>query len=134
MERSGKRSGKRRTYRRREPAVACADDERGELGGLVADRELHLEAGPILTGGDIDADWTGAYAGGDEAVGGSAPTPDQDVVNEIAAALGVERSDEEELWTSEDILRARDRFRWHLERDAADRAEGRCVHHRRGLV
>ena len=134
MERWGKRSRKHRALRRREPAVASADDERGELVGLVADMELHPEGGPILTGGDVDADWAGAYAGGDEAVGGSAPTPDQDVVDEIAAALGVERSDEEELRTSEEILRARDRFRWHLERDAADRADGRALHRRRGLV
>ena len=82
-----------------------------------------------LTGGDVDADWQGAEASGEEAVGGSVATPDQDTVDEIGRALGLEIPDEEELRMSNDILHDRDRFRWHLERDAEDEAEGR--HHRR---
>jgi hypothetical protein len=85
-----------------------------------------------LTGGDVDADVARADAVGEEAVGGSVATPDQDVVDELGRALGVEQEDEAELRTSEEILRARDRFRWHLERDAADEAEGRPVPRRRG--
>jgi hypothetical protein len=115
-------------------AIMLATDERGDLLGVADDVALHRETSSVLTGGDVDADWQGAYAGSDEAVGGSAPTPDQDVVDEIARALGVERSDEEEFRTSDEILRARDRFRWHLERDAEDRATGRSPHRRRGVV
>jgi hypothetical protein len=51
-------------------------------------------------------------------VGGSVATPDQDVVDEIGRALGVEQESEAEVTTSDEILRRRDRFRWHLERDA----------------
>lgn len=71
-----------------------------------------------LTGGDVDADWQGAEANGDEAVGGSTATPDQDVVDELGEALGVAQASDAELVTTGEILRARDRHRWHLERDA----------------
>ena len=77
--------------------------------------------GPRLSGGDVDADWRGAESAGEETVGGSVATPDQDVVDEIGRALGVEQASEAEVTTSEEILRRRDRFRWHLERDAEAR-------------
>lgn len=73
---------------------------------------------PRLTGGDVDADWRGADAIGDEAVGGSVATPDKDVVDEIGEALGVAQDPEAEVTTSEEILRRRDRLRWHLELNA----------------
>jgi hypothetical protein len=78
-----------------------------------------------LTGGDVDADWKGADAIGDEAVGGSVATPDKDVVDEIGEALGVAQDPEAEVTTSEEILRRRDRLRWHLEleADAKERQE-----------
>jgi hypothetical protein len=73
----------------------------------------HKETGPAMTGGDVDADWVAAYSVGDEAPGGDNPTPDQDVVDEIGKALGVEYSDEEEL--DGDRLVDRDRHRWELD-------------------
>jgi hypothetical protein len=81
--------------------------------------------GRRLTGGDVDADWKGADAIGDEAVGGSVATPDKDVVDEIGEALGVAQGPEAEVTTSEEILRRRDRLRWHLEleADAKERRE-----------
>jgi hypothetical protein len=78
-----------------------------------------------LTGGDVDADWQAAYSSGEESVGGSVATPDQDVVDEIGRALGVEQGAEAPVRASDEILRQRDRLRWHLERDAADAEEGR---------
>jgi hypothetical protein len=65
-------------------------------------------------------------------VGGSVATPEQDVVDEIGRAVGVEQAADAEVRTSEEILRNRDRFRWHLEREAADADEGRPLHPRRG--
>lgn len=114
--------------------IPDALDDRGEIVGLPADRFSHPESGPRLTGGDVDADWVGAYAAGDEGVGGSASTPDQDVVDEIGQALGVEQPSDGEVLVSEEILRRRDRLRWHLEREAADREEGRPVHPKRGAI
>ena len=109
-------------------------DEREEIVGLPTSVSGHPETGPGLTGGDVDADWVGAYAAGDEAVGGSVSTPDQDVVDEIGHALGVEQPSDGEVLGSEEILRRRDRLRWHLEREAADREEGRPVHPKRGAI
>ena len=71
------------------------------------------ETGPVLTSGDVDADWVAAYSVGDETPGGDNPTPDQDVVDEIGKALGVEYSDEEEL--DGDRVVERDRHRWELD-------------------
>lgn len=109
-------------------------DDRGVIVGVVEEIASHPESGPALTGGDLDADWVGAYATGEEAVGGSVSTPDQDVVDEIGQALGVGQPPDSEVQTSEEILRRRDRLRWHLERDAADQEEGRPAHHRRGAI
>ena len=66
----------------------------------------------VLTGGDIDAAWDQA-AVGDETVGGSSPTPDQDIVDEIGEALGVTYQEGEPLHTSEKIEQ-RDAERWEL--------------------
>ena len=74
--------------------------------------------GPRLSGGDVDADWGAAESTGEEAVGGSVATPDQDIVDGIGQALGVEQAPDAEVTTSEEILRRRDRFRWHLDHDA----------------
>jgi hypothetical protein len=77
--------------------------------------------GPGLSGGDVDADWRRAESTGEETVGGSVATPDQDVVDEIGRALGVEQGADAELTTSAEMLRRRDRFRWHLDYDAEAR-------------
>jgi hypothetical protein len=66
----------------------------------------------VLTGGDVDAAWDQA-AVGDETVGGSSPTPDQDIVDEIGEALGVTYQEGEPLRTSEKIEQ-RDAERWEL--------------------
>ncbi|MBW4622020.1 MAG: hypothetical protein KME17_22030 [Cyanosarcina radialis HA8281-LM2] len=71
-------------------------------------------ATPTLTGGDIDANWEQANAVGDEAVGGTAPTPDQDIVDELGAAVGLEMDDRALLRTTE-ILEERDDRRWELD-------------------
>jgi hypothetical protein len=74
----------------------------------------HTSTGPALTGGDVDADWEGAETVGDEAPGGDNPTPDQDVVDEIGHAMGIEYDDDEELQGG-DELSERDRHRWELD-------------------
>jgi hypothetical protein len=113
--------GTRRRALRRRPELAGG----GHVAGLLEERFAHAETSPLLTGGDPDADWFRAYSSGDEAVGGSVATPDQDVVDELARALGVEQDADAPVTMSDEILRRRDRLRWHLERDAADIEEGR---------
>jgi len=80
---------------------------------LVA-RSQHNETSPELTSGDVDANWEDAYSVGDEAPGGDNPTPDQDRVDDIGRALGVEYQDNEELKASDKISK-RDKHRWELD-------------------
>lgn len=79
----------------------------------------HNAASPELTGGDIDANWNDAYSVGDEAPGGDNPTPDQDRVDDIGKALGVNYQDDEEL-RSTDKISDRDRHRWELDPASSD--------------
>ncbi len=79
----------------------------------------HTETSPALTAGDVDADWESAYSVGDEAPGGDNPTPDQDIVDDIGRAVGVEYQDNEELKGEEKITK-RDRNRWELDPASSD--------------
>jgi hypothetical protein len=72
-----------------------------------------------VSGGDVDADVEQAYFSGDEAPGGDNPTPDQDIVDDIGKALGVEYQDNEEL-KSTDKVTERDRHRWELDPASAE--------------
>jgi hypothetical protein len=82
-------------------------------------RRDHPEVSPDITGGDVDADWAGAYDAGDEAPGGDNMTPDQDRVDDIGKALGVEYEDNEELKASDKIAE-RDKKRWELDPASSD--------------
>lgn len=128
---------KRKTRKPNRPRVARPRpvslpefDDRGEVVQILHEMISHSETGPVLTGGDLDADWMRAYSSGEEAVGGSVATPGQDVVDEIGRALGVEQEADAPVRTSGEILRERDRFRWHLEREEPDE-EGETPSRRR---
>ena len=86
---------------------------------LLEKYEEHTETGPALTGGDVDADWESAYSVGDEAPGGDNPTPDQDIVDDIGRAVGVEYQDNEELKGARKISE-RDKHRWELDPASSD--------------
>jgi Family of unknown function (DUF6335) len=77
-------------------------------------RDELTQTSPALTGGDVDADWESAYSVGDEAPGGDNPTPDQDIVDDIGKAVGVEYEDNEELKGADKVAK-RDRHRWELD-------------------
>jgi hypothetical protein len=94
---------------------------RGGIAELVHATTRSGCISPRLSGGDVDADWQRAESSGEEAAGGSEPTPDQDIVDEFGEALGVGRRSDAEFWTSGEILRERDRHRWELEADGDDR-------------
>src|SRR6266550_6030914 len=81
-----------------------ADVQRLAAGGEQLRRELreHHSRTPVLSGGDLDADWARADIG-DETVGGSAPTPDQDIVDELGEAVGLIYEDNEPLHTAEKL-------------------------------
>jgi hypothetical protein len=76
-----------------------------------AELRKHTASGPMLTGGDPDADWQRAHLVGEEAPGGTVATPDQSVVDDLGAAHGVPREPDEEVRSSVEILEERDRNR-----------------------
>ena len=96
------------------------DLDRSASAARTGRRELrerldeHTETSPALTAGDVDADWESAYSVGDEAPGGDNPTPDQDVVDDIGRAVGVQYEDNEEL-KGEAKIAKRDKHRWELD-------------------
>ena len=97
-------------------------------GGEQLIRELreHHSRTPDLSGGDIDADWRRADIG-EETVGGSAPTPDQDIVEELGEAVGLTYDDNEPLHTTEKV-EERDRKRWELDPASSEDYEDRVNH------
>jgi hypothetical protein len=97
-------------------AASAAKSGRAEMKDRLA---RNTGAGPALTSGDVDSDWESAEAIGDEAPGGDNPTPDQDVVDDIGRALGVEYDDDEELQGGAEIA-DRDRHRWELDPSSKD--------------
>jgi hypothetical protein len=100
--------------RRRAPRAPELDREAG-TNELLREVSEHTAVSPQDSGGDVDADWERAQSSGEETVGGTVATPDQDVVDELARPLGVERSIDAEVITSDEILSGRDRKRWRIE-------------------
>lgn len=109
---------------RMKPAPAAVSleeiDDVGELlSELEESREHDESVGPELSAGDVDARWDQAESGGEETVGGSAPTPDQDVVDEIGKAAGVTYQEGEPLRVGAKE-EERDVHRWELDPASAE--------------
>ena len=79
----------------------------------------HNGMDPTLSGGDLDAAWEDSIQSGEESVGGSVSTPDQDVVDELGEAVGLTYKDYEQLDYDKKVL-DRDRDRWELDPASAD--------------
>ncbi|BAZ31020.1 hypothetical protein NIES4074_34900 [Cylindrospermum sp. NIES-4074] len=90
---------------------------------LESGRQEHTESSPefpaeyTVVSNELDTYWQDTV--GDEAVGGTAPTPDQNVTEEIEAAVGLEMDDFAFLRTNE-ILEERDDARWELDPKSAE--------------
>jgi hypothetical protein len=99
-----------------------AERQKLGVGGrdeLLEELDEHHSLSPEISGGDLDASWQTANVAGEETVGGSAPTPDQDVVDELGAAAGLIYEDDEPLNSDAKIL-DRDRNRWELNPASAE--------------
>ncbi|OKH39674.1 hypothetical protein NIES2119_05265 [[Phormidium ambiguum] IAM M-71] len=81
---------------------------------LRDEEKQYTSTSPQLSGGDVDAAWEQADSVGEEAVGGTVATPDQSIVDELGAAVGLEMDDRAFLRTTE-ILDERDDRRWELD-------------------
>jgi hypothetical protein len=90
---------------------SAARTGRAEIAETLED---HRGMSPAIAAGDADVDVEDAYFTGDEAPGGDNPAPDQDVVDDIGKALGVQYEDSEELKASDKIVE-RDRHRWEMD-------------------
>jgi uncharacterized protein DUF6335 len=97
-------------------SASAARTGRAELAEALRE---HNDMTPAITAGDVDANWEQAYFTGDEAPGGDNPTPDQDVVEDIGKAVGLEYEDNEELKSTEKVDR-RDKHRWELDPASAE--------------
>jgi hypothetical protein len=103
----------------RQPEAVPADDRliAAARTGHAEMRERlrqHTESSPSQFGGDVDAKWEDAYASGEEAPGGSSPTPDQDRVDDIGKALGITYEDNQDLQGGEEVAE-RDKHRWEYD-------------------
>jgi hypothetical protein len=87
-------------------------------------KRQYTHTSPEITGGDVDAYWQEEDTVGDEAVGGTAPTPDQNVTDDLGKAVGLSMNDQTFLHTH-DILERRDDSRWELDPMSADDYEQR---------
>ncbi len=86
---------------------------------LEESRQVHGSMTRGITGGDVDVNLEQAYFSGDETPGGDNPTPDQDVVDDIGKAIGIEYQDNEELRASDKVA-DRDKHRWELDPASAE--------------
>lgn len=89
---------------------------------LEEELDEHHSLSPTITAGDIDASWQTANVAGEETLGGSSPTPDQDIVDNLGAAAGLLYKDDEPLDYDQKVL-ARDRDRWELNPASANDEE-----------
>lgn len=95
------------------------------IGGRTRQERIkqYHSLGPELTGGDIDADWSEAENTGEETVGGTVATPDQDIVDDLGKAVGTEMRDREDFYGT-DKYNLRDQHRWELDpKSSEDYAE-----------
>ncbi|MGF1498487.1 MAG: DUF6335 family protein [Elainellaceae cyanobacterium] len=71
------------------------------------------------TGGDISSDQYQAEVLGEEAVGGTTPTPDQDIVENLGASMGTDIPDRKPVDGS-GIMERRDDKRWELDPQSSE--------------
>ncbi len=102
-----------RNYYEGETEGAFRDDESEPVSEVQRRRDESMPHSSELSGGDMDAAWDQADVG-TETVGGSNPTPDQDIVEDIGRAVGVTYQDDEPLKFGEKVPR-RDEQRWELD-------------------
>jgi Family of unknown function (DUF6335) len=81
------------------------------VGGLVPDPEIPGLEGEKMRVGDPDVSPLSNEYSGEEVPGASTPTPDQNRVDDIGRAYGIEEEDTGTLKPSADLLEERDRHR-----------------------
>lgn len=107
------------------PAQAAAEAARSGLEdnsamiGAEVPTNNRMASGSSTTAGDPDAMNYQAKVVGEEAIGGTTPTPDQNNVDEIMAAVGIDTEDEQPVAVKDEMDR-RDDQRFELDPDSKD--------------
>lgn len=104
------------------PEIPIIEERVGGERRIEEQSEIYQAIKPSLSANEVETRLHESSATGEEAVGGHAPTPDQDVVAELGEAAGIEFQDNQPLQTHEEIWAERDRRRWELDRRSADDA------------
>ncbi|MGB3309809.1 MAG: DUF6335 family protein [Nodosilinea sp.] len=107
------------------PAQAAAEaartgrEDNSAMIGAEVPTNNRIASGSPTTAGDPDAMIGQAKVVGEEAIGGTTPTPDQSNVDEIAAAAGIDTQAEEPVAVKNEMDR-RDSQRFELDPDSKD--------------
>ncbi len=94
-------------------------DRNTGIGKVLEDVKENHAISESTTGGDLDTNQYQASVVGEEAIGGTTPTPAQNNIDEMAASAGVEMSDVEAV-QMKSKLEERDEDRWELNRNSAE--------------
>lgn len=100
-------------------AMRVGQSSDSALSGAEVTADSAMATGSPLTGGDPDAIAERAETVGEEAVGGTTPTPEQNDVDEIAGAAGISTKPEHPVGVLNEMER-RDAQRFELDPESKD--------------
>ncbi|WP_017296935.1 DUF6335 family protein [Nodosilinea nodulosa] len=100
-------------------AARTGREESSDRLGAEVPTSSYAEAEQPLTAGDADAIAARASTVGEEAIGGTTPTPDQNNIDDIGAAVGVSTQPEHPVGVLNKMNR-RDDNRFELDPDSKD--------------
>lgn len=102
------------------PETGSARSDRNVGSGAAATKKTVTRAtGGVPAGGDPDVNAYQAQVVGEESIGGTTPTPDQNDVEMNAQSVGVEMKDRQPIRVEAEMER-RDDHRWELDPDSAE--------------
>jgi hypothetical protein len=104
-----------------EEAARSGLEDNSALIGAEVPTQGSTAFGSSTTAGDPDAMEYQAEVVGEEAIGGTTPTPDQNNVDGIAAAVGLDPEPEQPIAVTDEMYR-RDDHRFELDPDSKDAA------------
>lgn len=109
------------TAKSRDEALRVGLEDQSEMAGATVDAEHdHMAAGDPPTAGDPDAMSEQAKVVGEEAIGGTTPLPDQNVVDDVGDSVGVDVPLEHPVNVTRSMQK-RDQHRWELDPESEDR-------------
>jgi hypothetical protein len=96
------------------PTAVAAEAMRTGVMPATSRREAEIPNDQAILAGDPDDEMLANEYNGENTPGGSSPTPDQNDVDEIGRAYGLQDEDSGELHSGGEVLERRDRHRSEL--------------------